>query len=44
MSGQNKKKRGKKQPFAIKFDGEMDFGKCFSRGRVMPLATMHVIS
>lgn len=30
---QNKKKRAKKQPFTIKFDSEVDFGKSFSRGR-----------
>lgn len=46
---QNKKKRAKKQPFTIKFDSEVDFGKRFSRGRVMPytlppLVTLHVIS
>ena len=41
---QNKKKRAKKQPFTIKFDSEVDFGKCFSRGRVMPLAALHIIS
>jgi len=47
MSGseeQNKKKRTKKQPFTIKFDSEVDFGKSFSRGKVMPLAALHIIS
>jgi len=41
---QNKKKRTKKQPFTIKFESEVDFGKSFSRGRVMPLADLHIIS